>query len=79
MKLLSFLGGGLWFIPLALFLGAVYSFYKGYKQSKSGSVSGLNSLPSDINVPFWKCPGTVYGYILTACTIVVLLLMYSDK
>jgi len=75
---LSFLGGGLWFIPLATLLGALYSYYRGFKQSKSGSVDH-NNVESDINVPFWKCTGTVYGYILTAATIGIYFLMLADK
>ena len=79
---MNFLSGGLWFIPLATFLGALFSFYKGYKQSQSGSLETYNggaSRDSDKNVPFWKCTATVYGYILTVFTIGILVLMYNDK
>jgi hypothetical protein len=79
---MNFLSGGLWIIPLATFLGALYSFYRGYKQSKSGSLEdggGGSSVESNINVPFWKTTATVYGYILTVFTFVILLIMYNDK
>jgi len=79
---LSFLGGGLWFIPLVTLLGALYSYYRGYKQSKGGSLetyAGGATRESDENIPFYKCTGTIYGYILTAMTIGILLLMYSDR
>lgn len=82
MKLLSAFGGGLWFIPLALTLAALYSFYRGYRQSKSGSLEdsgGGGTRESDINVPFYKCPATIYGYILTAAAIAVYFLMQADK
>lgn len=72
-------GGGLWFIPAALILAALYSFYRGYKQSKSGSVYGQNSFESDENVSFWKCPATIFGYIFTAALVISYFVMLSDK
>jgi hypothetical protein len=79
--LLSVFGGGLWFIPLALTVSALYSFYRGYKQSKSGSLESIGGrpTPSNTNVPFWKCPATIFGYIFTLATIAVIILMYQDK
>lgn len=78
----SFLAGGLWFIPIVTLLGALYSFYRGFKQSKSGSLEdsgGGGTRESDINIPFWKCPATIFGYILTAATVAIILLMYGDR
>lgn len=74
-------GGGLWFIPLVVFLGALYSYYRGYKQSKSGSLEdggGGSSVDSSVNVPFWKCPATIYGYILTVISIVIFFAIKAD-
>ena len=76
---LSFLAGGLWVIPLLSFGGAVYFLITGYRESKSGSVVGKESQPSDINVPFLKCPSTKYGIALIVATIGILLWMYSDR
>jgi len=73
MTLLSAFSGGLFIIPSGLFLLAFVSFYKGYKQSKSGSLeegaTSGSTRESNINVPFWKCTATIYGYILTIVAI----------
>jgi len=81
MKLLSVFGGGLWFIPLALTLGFIYCFIRGYKQSKSGSLESVQGATreSDENVPFWKCPATRYGIGLFIVDVVVVIAMYADK
>ena len=82
MTLLSAFGGGLFIIPIGLFLAAVYSFYRGYKQSKSGSLYNPgdgSSVDSNINVPFWKCTGTVFGYIFLAAAAASAYLMWLDK
>jgi hypothetical protein len=75
-------GGGLWFIPLVIFLGALYSYYRGYKQSKSGSLeegeTSGSTKESDTNIPFYKCPATIYGYILTVISIVVFFAIKSE-
>lgn len=80
---MTFLAGGLWVIPLLILGAAVYSFIRGYKQSKSGSLeegeTSGSTRESDINVPFWKCTATVYGYIFTVALIVALIVMYNDK
>lgn len=78
MTILSAFAGGLWIIPLGLLLAALYSFYRGYKQSKSGSLSGLAAVSSDENVPFWKCGATVFGYILLAAAIGAYIWMKQD-
>lgn len=82
MTLLSAFGGGLFIIPIGLFLAAVYSFYRGVKQSKSGSLEdggGGSSVESNTNVPFWKCTGTVFGYIFLAFAIGSAIKMWLDK
>lgn len=82
MTLLSAFGGGLFVIPVGLFLAALYSFYRGYKQSKGGSLEdsgGGGTRESDINISFWKCPATVFGYIFLAASIIVALVMHSDR
>jgi len=83
MSLLSVFGGGLWFIPTALFLGAAWSFYRGYRSSKSNSTTqggvGQPTLDNTGNVPIWKTSGFLYGSILLVATIVVIIAMASDK
>jgi hypothetical protein len=82
MKLLSAFGGGLFLIPLGLLLGALYSFYRGYKQSKSGSLEdsgGGGTRESDINIPFWRCPATIYGYAFLIAAVASALMMWSDR
>jgi len=68
----------LYFIPIILIIGAAYSYYRGYKQSKSGSVDH-NNIESDINIPFYKCSATYFGYILTAATIGFYIWQYFEK
>lgn len=82
MTLLSAFGGGLFIIPIGLFLAAVYSFYRGVKQSKSGSLEdggGGSSVESKKNVSFWVCTATVFGYIFLAAAIASAYLMWLDK
>jgi hypothetical protein len=80
---MTFLAGGLWIIPLLILEAAVFSFIRGYKQSKSGSLeegeTSGSTRESNINVPFWKCTATIYGYIFTVALIVALIVMYNDK
>lgn len=80
---MTFLAGGLWIIPLLILGAAVFSFIRGYKQSKSGSLeegeTSGSTRESDINIPFWKCTSTIYGYIFTVALIVALIVMYNDK
>lgn len=82
MNLLSAFGGGLWIIPVGLFLAAAWSAYRGYRSSKSGSTyqdkSGRQIESSD-NVPFYKTGGGVFSIILTLALIVVIILMINDR
>lgn len=66
-------------LKVGLPLAALVSYYQGYRQSKSGSLEGLASLGSKENVPFWKCGGTVFGYIFTAGTIGFYIWQYFEK
>ena len=78
---MTFLAGGLWFIPLATLLAALYSFYRGYKQSQSGSLQrgpDNSTIESDENIPFWACTATIFGYILTVATIAIFFMMKAD-
>lgn len=80
---MTFLAGGLWIIPLLILGAAVFSFIRGYNQSRKGSLeegeASGSTRESDINVPFWKCTATIYGYIFTVALIVALIVMYNDK
>ena len=79
---MTFLAGGLWFIPLATLLGALYSFYRGYKQSKGGSLvegdTSGSTVESKDNIPFWACTATIFGYILTVATVAIFFMMKAD-
>lgn len=82
MYLLSALGGGLWIIPLITGLGALYSAYRGYKASKSGSFTidqYGNRKDSDVNVSYFKTGGGVFSIILAVATIVFIIWMNSEK
>lgn len=83
---LLWLGYGLWIIPLILLLGSGWAFYTGYKSSKSGSwywgkdENGVaKKFESDENVKFINTPQFIYGCILFAACVVVLILMYGDR
>jgi hypothetical protein len=72
----------LYFIGYILIAGALYSYYRGYKQSKSGSLESYNNgatRESNENIPFYKCPATIYGYILTLAAIGFYIWKYLEK
>lgn len=85
MYLLSALGGGLFIIPLGLFLASLWSFYRGYKQWKSGSggykkVGGVERwVESDDRVSYLSVGATVFGIILLACAIGSFIWMQLEK
>lgn len=79
MNLLGVFGGGLWIIPVGLFLAAVWSFYRGYRSSKSNSWNTNTREDNLGNVPIWQTGGFVFGCILTAALIAVICLMVADK
>lgn len=81
MQLLGVFGGGLWVIPAILFLGAVWSFIRGYRSSKSNSTIETYQGKQDNtgNVPIWQTSGFVYGCILVLALIAVIFLMVADK
>lgn len=85
MTLLSALGGGLFIIPLGLFLGSVYSAYRTYIQWKSGSggyqkVDGVDKwVESDERVALTSIGAFWFAAILLACSIGSLLWMISEK
>ena len=82
MNLLSAFGGGLFIIPLGLFLGSLWSFYRGYRSSKSNSTTqdGFRGVKNNTgNVPIWNTSGFVFGCILLAATIGTMLWMNAEK
>lgn len=86
MKLLSALGGGLWIIPLGLFLASVYSFYRAYQQWKSGSVwwerndfGPTVKRESKDRVPFFKIGATIFGLMLLVAAIGSFIWMHLEK
>jgi len=86
MQLLSALGGGLWIIPVGLFLASLWSFYRGYTQWKSGSkwwgkdASGRpKQFESDERVSYLSVGATVFGIILLACAIGSFIWMQAEK
>lgn len=74
---LSAFSGGLWIIPVLLFIALVVSFYRGYLQSKSGSLqegpTSGSTVESNINIPFWKCTATKFGIGFTLALIAVII------
>ena len=86
MYLLSALGGGLWIIPLVLFLASLWSFYRGYKQWKSGSGGyqkdsrGVDVwVESDERVPYFSVGATVFGIIFLVLAIGSFVWMQLEK
>lgn len=73
MTLLSIWADGLWLIPVLLFGAAIYSGYRAYKGSKSGSYVGRNSESSSINVPFYKTTAFKFGVAFLVAAIVVVI------
>jgi hypothetical protein len=82
MYLLSALGGGLFIIPLGLFLSSVWSFYRGIKQWKSGSTwtteDGIQHTSKD-KVPFFSVGATWFGIIFLAAAIGSFIWMQLEK
>jgi len=83
---MSAFAGGLWIIPLGLFLASIWSFYRGIKQWKSGSggyVNDKNGVPrwveSDERVAFWSVGANWFGVIFLACAIGSTIFMYLEK
>lgn len=83
MNLLSVFGGGLWLIPVGLFLAAAWSAYRGIRASKSGSRRQNTATGEWIetpgNEPFYNTGGGLLSIILFAVLIVVIILMVNDK
>lgn len=83
MQLLSWLGGGLWIIPLITTIGTLWFGVLGYKSSKSGS--GYNDqstgkwVDTPGNIPFLKTGYGKFSVALGIATIVILILMFSDR
>lgn len=84
MTLLSAFGGGLWIIPVGLFLAGQYSLYKAIKASKSGSKYYNNTTGKwdyrDENVPLHSVGGTFwFAVALTVAAIGSFFWMLADK
>lgn len=86
MTLLSALGGGLWIIPLGLFLASVWSFYRGWMQWKSGSgwwgkdEKGVSKwFESDERVNWFSIGANVFGIALFGLSVLSLILMISER
>lgn len=83
MTLLSALGGGLFIIPVGLFLASLWSFYRGYNQWKSGSGGYEGNPPkwveSEDRVPYFSVGATIFGIILLVCAIGSFIWMQSEK
>ena len=82
MNLPSWLGGGLWIIPLLTFAGSMIFLYQAYKASKSNSTTQLGdgrTLDNTGNVPIYKVGRFYFSVALFVATIVILLVMYGDR
>ena len=81
-NLLAWFGSGPDFIPLALFGLALWTLYRCYLASKSGSKkSGWlgQSIPEDVNVPIYKVQQFVFVLILVAGAIGAIIIMNAEK
>jgi len=80
MTLLAIFPEQYW-IPIGLLAAALWSFYRGYRSSKSNSTT---QVPGGIinntgNVPFVKTSGAIFGFIFLAAAIASFAWMYSDR
>lgn len=78
--------GGLWIIPCVLILASLYSFYRAYKQWKSGSAwwgqdeKGVaKRMESKEKVNFFSIGATRFGIIFLLAFIVVVIVVNADK
>jgi hypothetical protein len=82
MTLLSAFGGGLFIIPVGLFLAAIWSFYRGIKQWRSGSTwttdDGVQHT-SNKRVGFFTVGATIFGIIFLLAAIGSAIWMYSER
>jgi hypothetical protein len=85
MNLLSAFAGGLWIIPLGLFLGSIWSFYRAIAQYRSGSggyekIGGVEKwVESEDKVPFFSIGAAWFGIILAAAAIGSIIWMNLEK
>lgn len=83
MQILSAFGGGLWIIPIGLFLAACWSAYRGYRSSKSGSHYQDQATGKWVdtpgNIPFVKTGGGLFSIIFLAAAVISALLMWADR
>lgn len=77
---------GLWIAPWLTALGSAVFFVISYIASRSGSTiqdktkpPGQQIIKSDINVPIYKIPQFYFGVALAVATIVIILMVNSDK
>lgn len=73
MTILSAFGGGLWIIPIILFLAAVWSTIRGIRFSQSGAQDG------GPKIPFYKIGAGVFAIVLWLALIGVIILMLNDR
>ena len=75
--------GGLFIVPLLTFLGAVWFGYKAYKAHNSGSwvigPDGETTNKDGGNVPYTKIGWTWFSAALLVATIVIVIMVNSDK
>lgn len=74
--------GGLWVIPLGLFLAMAWSIYRGVRSAHSGStIQNPDGSITDsvINVHYWQTGGGVFSFILAAALIISIILMRRDR
>lgn len=87
MHLLSALGGGLWLIPVGFLIASVISFYKGYKQWTSGTITRnvpryggpVTETESKKRMSWFSIGANIFGLIFLGLAIGSFLLMNADK
>lgn len=71
--MLNWIDNNLWVISAIILAASLWSFYRGYKQWKSGSGGYEGNPPrwveSDKKVPFFSVGATVFGIILLLAAI----------
>lgn len=77
----------IYLIPIAFFLAAVYSFYKGYKQWTSGTIithvprdgGPVTRTESDKRMSWFSIGANIFGLIFLALSIGSLIVMIGER
>lgn len=82
MNLLSAFGGGLWIIPVGLFLAAIYSASRAIRSMKSGSTiqnRDGSTTQSDKNVGWFQTGGGWFAIGFGLAAVIATLVMIGER